>query len=269
MGQLILNGRTSNSKPDEALIIGNPNRIFVPEINGFVPYDITINGLGRPPVLPGCVLYLPLWHSALSIPAGGSFKSLDAYQHVCSVTGAIWGYQGRTFDGVDDYIRQTTLFDVAPSAATLIAWVKPTDNDAQQYVIYKHNIAAPSNRFYLSIRGDTTDVVNFKTDGGGTAATATSTGTITYGSWQMLTGIYTGNGSKLIVYINTTSDTSDDNSGALANGTFGDFMIGIESHASELRGDYIGIIGEVLAYNRVVSSAEVAHIYNATKWRYV
>ena len=48
---------------------------------------------------PSLVLYLPLYQ-----PDGASFASRDAYGHLCTVTGALWTPQGRTFDGADDII---------------------------------------------------------------------------------------------------------------------------------------------------------------------
>ena len=48
---------------------------------------------------PSCVLYLPLGKRD-----GASFISDDAYGRLATVTGATWGIQGRTFDGIDDLI---------------------------------------------------------------------------------------------------------------------------------------------------------------------
>jgi len=52
---------------------------------------------------PSLELYLPLYELD-----GSSFMSKDACGHICLVTGALWGSQGRTFDGGDDYIDITT-----------------------------------------------------------------------------------------------------------------------------------------------------------------
>ena len=81
--------------------------------NGLDPYGFSTNGL---------VMYLPLW--ALK---GGSFKSVDAYKHTCSVAGAIWKPDSRQFDGTDDkiVIPFTSDLDFGDlDTYTIIVWAK-------------------------------------------------------------------------------------------------------------------------------------------------
>src|SRR3990167_5915362 len=66
--------------------------------------DQQLNQLGEFGLDPSLVLYLPLWKKD-----GSSFMSDDAYGHLATVTGATWGSQGRTFDGVDDLIEANTV----------------------------------------------------------------------------------------------------------------------------------------------------------------
>ncbi len=54
--------------------------------------------LGIDPNDPSLVLYLPFYYTGLQ---GSSFKSIDLGRYTCTVTGALWTSQGRTFDGDD------------------------------------------------------------------------------------------------------------------------------------------------------------------------
>ena len=69
---------------------------------------------------PDCVLWLPLY----MLP-GASFVSRDAYGHLATVMGATWGPEGRTFDGIDDYINAgaAASLDIT-DAITLEIWIK-------------------------------------------------------------------------------------------------------------------------------------------------
>ncbi len=116
---LIVNGKTANSQPNRPLVINKHQRLVSPVINGLVPYHININGLDRPPVPSGCVFNAPLWHPALS---GSTFKSLDAYAHSCTVTGATWTPQGRYFGG--NAIIVTPTVAVGTGIFTMSCWVK-------------------------------------------------------------------------------------------------------------------------------------------------
>lgn len=57
------------------------------------------------PLPTGCMLYLPLWHPALSGPA---FNAIGSYYSNCVVTTAAYGVNGRTFvAATPDYIEVT------------------------------------------------------------------------------------------------------------------------------------------------------------------
>ena len=55
---------------------------------------------------PSLVLYLPLYQLD-----GASFMSRDAYGHLGVNYGSTWTPQGRSFDGVDDYVIVPNVVD--------------------------------------------------------------------------------------------------------------------------------------------------------------
>ena len=121
---VILNGKASNTKPEEVIAVNGKRAIELPPvINGFAPTDITINGYDHTPLLPSCVLYLPLWHSKLSRPS--PIYSIDKYRRLCSVYGALWRPDGRYFDGVNDRIASSDInFPASNAPRTIVFWTK-------------------------------------------------------------------------------------------------------------------------------------------------
>ncbi|KKK51356.1 hypothetical protein LCGC14_3115780, partial [marine sediment metagenome] len=81
--------------------------------DGYDPYGFSTDEL---------VLYLPLW--ALK---GSTFKSVDAYEHVNTVAGALWKPNGRDFDGSDDMVTIPNAVSTelgGASGATFLFWIK-------------------------------------------------------------------------------------------------------------------------------------------------
>jgi len=82
-------------------------------------------GSGTPKIdLGGCVLYLPLWQPDM---AGSTIISKDKSANSCTVTGAVWGSQGRTFDGINDVITCGSAITIPATASTYCLWIKDTD----------------------------------------------------------------------------------------------------------------------------------------------
>jgi hypothetical protein len=203
---------------------------------------------------PNLVLYLPLYEVD-----GASFMSRDAYGHLCAVTGALWKFPGRYFDGVDDNI---SISDHAAlkltSDITIIGWINPAGwgeggwgrlvSKMAGFEIYLGNglfaavfsgvsgndFYSPANVLSLNIwqfvavtRIKTTGIVAFylngiqlSATGGGTQAMTTSTN-----------ALYIGNR-------------------AAGDRTFN------------------GLIGEVGIHSRALTPQEIQHNYLGTKWRY-
>jgi len=257
MSILILNGKTSRTKPNQDLLINKHDRFEPPIINGQMPTGIAINGLYRLPVLNGCVLNLPLYHPILS---ASPFKSLDAYAHVCTVTGATWGSQGRIFDGTDDVINcgSAATLDALTGNMTVEAWINPTTYGEVDYgaVFSKETIrlnVRPTERASFSIWVGATE-----------KAATTATGAVPLGAWTNLVTVF--NGSNVLIYANLVLVTGSATAGPIDDHSANNFLIGDTVASNKC---FNGLIGEVRIYNRALTALEIQQNYLATKWRYV
>jgi len=215
--------------------------------DGYAPYSFPTDGL---------VLYLPLW--ALK---GSPIKSVDAYKHTGTVTGALWSPQGRYFDG-DDYISTDNDSSIT-TKFSIIAWIKAGANvTAYRTITAKSSTpwGAGSIQFLIEL---TTGVLFFTSENNGLNTTGVTA--VNDDTWHCVAGVCEGNPGNGIIYIDgavdkSTATTANPASAALP------FYIGARDAAPAI--PYIGVVGEVLWYNRVLTLAEILHNYNATKWRY-
>jgi len=260
MSILILNGKTSRARPNQDLLVNKHDRFEPPIINGYMPTDVAINGLHRLPILSGCVLDLPLYHPILS---PSSFKSLDANQYSCTVTGAIWLPQGRTFDGNDDYIEATCpQLDFTTGAFSGVIWVYLDAIGVSYTHLITRGLLVTDGWFFAIEAGG---YLNINTNqSGARQQTYSNAGDVTTGSWLCLG--FTRDGAACKVYKNGVDIT-------LVSGTHVDpltsartLKIGIDDN---LTSDLDGTIGGVQVYNRALSSAEILRNYQSTKWRYL
>lgn len=107
------------------------------------------------------------------------------------------------------------------------------------------------------------------TAGGATSNADVST-SFSFNTWTNVTLTY--NGSSVIIYKNGTSANSVSKSGSITNIYSWPFIIGAQYNANNsynLPTDgFNGYIGQVLLYNRALSSTEVLQNYNSTKTRF-
>ncbi len=227
--------------------------LYRPAINnGYWAEDIITDGL---------VLYVPLW-----LYSGSKFPSVDAYKHTCTVTGATWGLQGRTFDGIDNKIglndnNESSALNFTSSNFTVGIWVKLDVVNIRQELV---------SRGYDFLDGWTCEVYNNFLAGRISQAAAqqvpsSTAGDVSAGVWCLLHFIRNGlrftfyrNGLKLT----NSADPDIINPASTATATqIGIFGNGIGSPLD-------GIAGEVCIYNRALTLLEIQHNYLATKWRY-
>jgi len=228
-------------------------------------------------VTRNCVLYLPLY----KLP-GASFKSLDAYGHLATVTGALWTPQGRTFDGLDDNISipdapslsfgdgstdspfsvgiWVKIADISADGKTLVCkW----DNDVAFMTEWLFNLSA--SRLYLNLFDGAT----------GAAYIGRNTPLLDdYDDmWMFLYATYDGSrtseGSK--IYLDASRiDNLNISAGAYTamHDSNQAVLIGARTTNAVLGQLTKGTFGEVWTDNRVLTLAEIQRIYNLTKWRY-
>lgn len=207
---------------------------------------------------PGLVLYLPLYKLD-----GASFKSKDAYGHLCTVTGALWSLDGRTFDGTDDRIScgNHTSLNLTSEDFSGMAWVNPTDLSATPFVISKGQTNVRGWGFYFDAGGR---LIFSTSQSGAIQKTQTAMSTIVINTRYSIG--FTRSGADARVYVDgidvTNSAVSHINPDSDANELF----------VGQMRGSGVnplaGTIGECLLWNRKLTPQEIQLIHLATKWRY-
>ncbi len=201
---------------------------------------------------PNLVLYLPLWKLD-----GGSFTDKSAYGHTCTVTGAVWGVQGRTFDRDDDriLIPNHASLNMGTSDFNLFIWVKFTAIDAtNQYVFYKEA------DYSLRVAND---VMTF-TIAGVAAATADTT-SLSPGVFYLLGVTYDQTNDLVSYYINGVLSSQP----AFATEGSGASILSL-GIAPDLTQELGGVAGDIFIYKgRVLTPQEVQRLYIKTKRRYL
>jgi len=196
---------------------------------------------------PNLVLYLPLYKLD-----GASFMSKDAYGHQATVTSALWTPQGRSFDGIDNTITIPAHASLAPTALTVICWIKTSTKTMSFWSGYS---AGGANGLGISIDGN-----------GFVEVSIPFVALIVQGAVDVTTGVW--------VHCAVTKDASGNYAlyiDGVADGTgsqvtaplWADWVLG----KAELP-YFNGTMGESLGWNRALSLAEILHNYQATKWRF-
>jgi hypothetical protein len=206
----------------------------------------------------GLVLYLPLYELD-----GGSFMSGDAYGHLCTVTGVLWGPDGGYFDGVDDKINcgSSSVLNFTSEDFSLEAWVK-TPLEATVDIISRNEYETINGYFLrlvtdgrIALRTHQAEVVQ---------TTYSSTSTAVADTWMHIVG--TRSGAKVKIYKDGTEASYSTQDTHINPGSYsGDFLVGLQPSGTRA---YKGYIGEVRVYNRALAPQEVQRHFLATKWRY-
>jgi len=215
--------------------------------NGYWAEDIITNGL---------VLYVPCW-----LYSGKKFPSVDAYKHTCTVTGAAWGLQGRTFGGVSDYIALGTN-----------TALKLEDGTALSYIlwVYVHTL---QDAMLVGAVTSATDSLGVGLQGGGAnfrlnkfgVEYAPASFNVPANTRTCLGVSYTIN-SDLVYYKNGAAITTT--TWAQTFTSAAQKTLGGHYFSGSLSQPFDGVIGEVFGFNRFLTAAEHAHVYNTTRWRY-
>ena len=182
------------------------------------------------------------------------------------INGPTYGNSGATsnisLDGVDDFISGSTLTNLlnGSTTLTLIIWVYPTNlnNLGTGGSGYKTLIDTPSR--HLSLWLGTQGQGQYYGLGG-----ASSAYNVNFNwennKWQMVTIIADTSNGQIIKNNYDVSQTVGKGNAFTEQVTFGNNP---STGGSNLEGRY----GNILLYNRALSSAEVSQNYNATKGRF-
>jgi len=213
------------------------------------------------PLPKGCVLYVPLWNPNLK---GSAFKSADPYGLACTVSGATYSNNGRTFDGADDYIEVAhNSNQLLTSGGSIGVWANAVSEGegTNGRIIDKSTGEGGRDGFYFYV--DTWDRYLFginNTDPQVSGEVLLNTGfhfvVVTFDSDALVT-----------FYVDGSASGVPGNTGAVATiVTTNAIRIGNRSLNTDFTFD--GTIGECWIYNRVLSAGEVASLYHQTKYHY-
>ncbi len=227
----------------------------------------------RPSVLPprryrvesNLLLDAPLWHPDLSI---SPFLTKDPTHHSCTVTGAVWGTTGRTFDAVDDKIAlpvavYQAFANTNDFTIELWAYIETTPDGGFVYWASKNIVSnQPSIQFYVNANRTVSATVRH-TAGDSVQNTFTSAAQAV--GWHQLVLKWEAATHKLYLDIDGVNSGSD----ATNILTFAKTDFDLANIGSGKTGASYGEkIGEVRIYSRLLSISEVMQNYLATKWRY-
>ena len=207
---------------------------------------------------PSLVLYLPLYELD-----GSSFTSRDACGHLCTITGALWRPDGRSFDGNDDEIDCGNVLDTVPAGLSYGAWIKPTDKGAAGHGwLEKYNIVNQDRIFAYYDENNDKFVAAWEENDNGVVTLSSSTGKspdtwyFVFFTWSVSDGT--------VLYVDGEIEDSDATATTLMrDGTARNLLLGMSPN-----GRLKGLIGEAWVYHRALAQMEIQYNYLATKWRY-
>ena len=227
--------------------------------NGLDPYGFSTEGL---------VLYLPL-----PILKNSSFKSVDAYKPTATVTGALWGPTGRTFDGTDDVI---TIPDAASISAlspiSVEVWFLSDGTPAgEEGIISKAGADVADREWNLLM--DTSGRIGFVQWGGVTNyLLAVGTNDFSGSGWHHALVSWDGVNATghIVITIDGAVEALTTDSKVAGGGVAQDTGTDIEVGREYVNNDncFTGKIGEAWVYNRTLPTGEANHNDDCTRWRY-
>jgi len=225
------------------------------------------------PVSDNLVFNAPLWQPECD---ADPFTSIDAYEHSCDVNGAVWSSSGYSFDGTDDNIIVTdaaSIQNIFDGGGTLIFWINADSAGEGGYGNICFKRGAGFVGYFLRTFGEAGGKVKLSfyqdfntTDGGwNTSSTEVTLGVatqvaVTYDNSDVANDpiVYVNGSSVALTEYLTPEGTRESDAG-------NNLYIGANRAGSET---FDGTIGEVLGYNRVLTPAEIARNFNATKSKY-
>ena len=200
-----------------------------------------------------------------TVTTNNVIHSKDRTNHLCTITGTTWSYQGRVWDGNDVISASTvTAGGFFGGAHTLIAWANlgAWANNREIISACKADLASYSMIGFATATKKFT--CNVSKAGVGENI-VTSSGTYNNDTnWHFLASTVDADGHInhfLVdgVDMGTTSTFTNDIS------NIDGFYMGALVTATNV---WYGTIGEGLVYNRELSLGEIEKIRQATKWRY-
>ena len=218
---------------------------------------------GSPKIdLGGCVFYAPLWRPNL---AGSTFQSSGVYGtpvSTCTVTGATWGSQGRSFDGDDKISVAQSAALQNLTAKSVFIWHKTPAFTASARYLYDDGYFETNFGVRIFAIAAANNINIWIKNSAGTLVAEEFA--FTANAFELVG--FTWDGTTVHYYSNAVEKGAGDAlTGTIAAS---DDTLTLGATTPTNVSWYNGTEGEVWIYNRALTAAEVSHIYQVTKWRY-
>lgn len=165
------------------------------------------------------------------------------------------------FDGINDYVTfgNNINYDIATQFSVSL-WIRPNNLSAIRTFVSKAENAG--NIYGWSLRHETTGQLTLQARVPGALTSQTSTNTVTAGVWNHVVLTYSGNSnvSGFKVYVNNVSYTYPAFTLPASWLASQDFVLGARGTNTQY---FSGNIDEVSVWNKQLSAAEVATLYNS------
>ena len=198
-----------------------------------------------------------------TVTTSNIIRSKDTYGHLCTVTGALWTPQGRSFDGVDDKILAPSIF-AAGASFTILGWFKSTLAQDTRAVIVNCEPGDGTKQgigFGYQLGQSAFQVVY---DG---VAWGDGTFNPTLNQWYFYWMTRQGNISNLYKDSESAAISTLNNAVQEDSGTKISLGMGVDTAGADLA-PWKGTIGEILGYDTIQSYNKAQQIRLATQWRY-
>ena len=181
------------------------------------------------------------------------------------VNGPVWTPSGKingglSFDGVDDFVDVGNPSAIKTLAnITVSAWIRPQSTARQDYIT---QWGVGGTRHFNLISGITAGKFDFFVSINGTASPSAgaSITSINPGTWYHVVGTY--DGANIRLYVNGVQESITAQTGDLLTTSSANLLFGKGSDATS--GIITGSIDDVRVYNRALSAADIAELYNYT-----
>ena len=206
---------------------------------------------------PSLVLYLPFRELD-----GGSFRSRDAYGHLCTNNGATWNLNGLKFDGVDDYIDCGTGNSLnLTNALTLEAWIElQTNLVANGYILSRNLSSGLVVQYSLWVTSGIPEVQV------GLENLIWDTNYVSPLNNTHL--VFTFQSPNHLLYSDGVLRASQISARTLTSQNYR-FLLGARDNTGATQTLFLkGAIALVRIYNRALNANEIRRLYESTKWRF-
>ncbi len=204
-------------------------------------------------ITDGLELYLPFYSVDMQ---GSPITSKDENHHLCTVTGATWGAQGRAFDGNDKITVPDSAALRLATAYTLAVWENIPAGQSFAQIIHKGAVISEKQNYGIIVINGNGLYAGFVRNAADTATWGRYFGVMGGTGWHLLT--YTFNATQIETFVDGVS-TGTTATGSTCFTSAADISIG-DYWSNSL----IGTLGEIWLYNRVLSTTEIMQNYLET-----